>query len=106
MNGCEPSRIRETLRALFDAALAAADPARAIAGHLPQPVAGRTIVVGAGKAAACNVMSSAVQGNSPTYTLRRLKRDRPRHCEDAGRTSSTATAMCYETSKNGQFRNM
>jgi hypothetical protein len=31
-----------------------------------------------------NVMSSAVQGNSPTYTLRRLKRDRPRHCEDAG----------------------
>ena len=39
-----------------------------------------------------NVMSSAVQGNSPTYTLRRLKRDRPRHCEDAGRTSSTATA--------------
>ncbi len=52
MNGCEPSRIRETLRALFDAALAAADPARAITGHLPQPVAGRTIVVGAGKASA------------------------------------------------------
>ncbi|HTV89069.1 MAG TPA: glycerate kinase [Stellaceae bacterium] len=43
---------RELLRALFDAALAAADPARAIAAHLPQPVAGRTMVVGAGKAAA------------------------------------------------------
>jgi len=37
---------------LFDAALAAADPARAIAEHLPQPVAGRTVVVGAGKASA------------------------------------------------------
>ncbi len=48
----EPNKIRECLRALFDAALAAADPARAIAGHLPQPVAGRTIVVGAGKASA------------------------------------------------------
>src|SRR5438874_12891446 len=46
------SAVRETLRALFDAALAAADPARAIAGHLPRPVAGRTVVVGAGKASA------------------------------------------------------
>ncbi len=52
MNAREPSQIRECLLALFDAALAAADPARAIAGHLPQPVAGRTIVVGAGKASA------------------------------------------------------
>jgi hydroxypyruvate reductase len=48
----EPRRMRETLRALFDAALAAADPARAITGHLPPPVAGRTVVVGAGKASA------------------------------------------------------
>ena len=40
------------LRRLFDAALAAADPERAIAAHLPQPVAGRTVVVGAGKASA------------------------------------------------------
>ena len=43
---------REFLRALFDAALAAADPRRAIAAALPAPVAGRTVVVGAGKAAA------------------------------------------------------
>ena len=43
---------RELLRALFDAALAAADPARAIGRYLPQPVSGRTVVVGAGKAAA------------------------------------------------------
>jgi glycerate 2-kinase len=43
---------RELLRALFDAALAAADPARAIPSHLPRPVPGRTVVVGAGKASA------------------------------------------------------
>lgn len=43
---------REFLRALFDAALAAADPYRAIASALPAPVAGRTVVVGAGKASA------------------------------------------------------
>ena len=40
------------LRSLFDAALTAADPARAVAQHLPSPVAGRTVVVGAGKASA------------------------------------------------------
>jgi glycerate 2-kinase len=52
VNTREPGRLGEILRALFDAALAAADPARAIAGHLPLPVAGRTVVVGAGKASA------------------------------------------------------
>jgi glutamate/aspartate transport system substrate-binding protein len=48
VNAREPGGVREVLRALFDAALAAADPARAIAAHLPGPVAGRTVVVGAG----------------------------------------------------------
>jgi glycerate 2-kinase len=43
---------REFLRALFDAALAASDPRRAVAAALPTPVAGRTVVVGAGKASA------------------------------------------------------
>jgi glycerate 2-kinase len=52
VNTRELGGVGETLRALFDAALAAADPARAIAGHLPLPVAGRTVVVGAGKASA------------------------------------------------------
>jgi glycerate 2-kinase len=42
----------ELLRALFDAALAAAEPRRALAGHIPPPVPGRTVLVGAGKAAA------------------------------------------------------
>src|SRR5437763_2185459 len=44
--------IRELLLALFEAALAAADPMRVVAAHLPRPVAGRTVVVGAGKASA------------------------------------------------------
>ena len=52
MNSEENAAAGQLLRALFDAALAAADPARAIPPHLPAPVAGRTVVVGAGKASA------------------------------------------------------
>ncbi len=48
---------------LFDAALAAADPARCVAPHLPSPPKGRTIVVGAGKAAA--KMARAVEDHWP-----------------------------------------
>jgi hydroxypyruvate reductase len=51
------------LRSLFDAALAAADPARCVAPHLPSPPKGRTIVVGAGKAAA--KMARAVEDHWP-----------------------------------------
>ena len=40
------------LRRMLDAAIKAASPASAIAVHLPPPPAGRTIVLGAGKAAA------------------------------------------------------
>ncbi|MEM0921688.1 MAG: glycerate kinase [Pseudomonadota bacterium] len=40
------------LRQLFDAAVAAADPMIAVPAHLPAPPAGRTIVIGAGKASA------------------------------------------------------
>jgi len=47
------------LRQLFSAALAAADPARVVAGHLPDPPTGRTVVVGAGKAGAA--MARAVE---------------------------------------------
>jgi glycerate 2-kinase len=42
----------EFLRGLFAAALAAADPDRALADRIPAAVRGRTVVVGAGKAAA------------------------------------------------------
>lgn len=43
----------------FTAAVAAADPLRILAAHLPEPPAGRTLVVGAGKAAAS--MARAVE---------------------------------------------
>src|SRR3569623_1889002 len=43
---------RQLLEGLFRAAVAAADPARAIAAHLPERPRGRTVVVGAGKASA------------------------------------------------------
>jgi hydroxypyruvate reductase len=42
----------ETLKELFDAALAAADPSQALDRRIPAPVRGRTVVVGAGKASA------------------------------------------------------
>ena len=47
------------MHAMFRAAIAAADPALAIPLHLPAPPKGRTIVVGAGKAAAS--MAKAVE---------------------------------------------
>ena len=42
---------RALLRACFDAAVAAAQPQQVLAAHLPPPPKGRTVVVGAGKAA-------------------------------------------------------
>ena len=47
------------LRALFDAAVAAAQPANVIADHLPDPAPGRNVVVGAGKASAA--MAAALE---------------------------------------------
>ena len=48
-----PDDPTQFLRRLFDAGLAAADPAKAVPAHLPEiPSTGRTVVVGAGKAAA------------------------------------------------------
>ena len=40
------------LRRMFDAAVAAAQPAVCLPPHLPSPPKGRTIVIGAGKASA------------------------------------------------------
>ena len=51
------------LRSLFDAAVAAADPALCVPPNLPAPPKGRTIVVGAGKAAAA--MAAAVEARWP-----------------------------------------
>ena len=52
-------RQRASLRDLFDAAVAAADPARCLPTWLPDPPRGRTVIVGAGKAAAA--MARAVE---------------------------------------------
>ena len=43
---------RPLLRAMFDAAIASAQPSRCVPAHLPAPPSGRTIVIGAGKASA------------------------------------------------------
>jgi len=43
---------RALLARLFEAAIAAADPARVLEGHLPARPKGRTVVIGAGKGAA------------------------------------------------------
>jgi hydroxypyruvate reductase len=51
------------LRALFDAALAAADPERVLPAQIPASAALRTVVVGAGKAAA--KMARAVERSLP-----------------------------------------
>lgn len=53
----------DLLRRLFAAAVAAADPAVSLAQHLPSPPPGRTVVVGAGKAAAS--MARAVEAARP-----------------------------------------
>jgi glycerate-2-kinase len=49
------------LRALFKAAVDAADPTRAVAANLPPPPKGRTVVIGAGKGAIA--MAAAVEAN-------------------------------------------
>jgi hydroxypyruvate reductase len=52
---------RSLLRSLFDAAVAAAQPALCLPAHLPPPPKGRTIVIGAGKATAA--MARALEDN-------------------------------------------
>ncbi len=57
-------RARAALRAVFDAAVAAADPAVVLARHLPpRPASGRCVVVGAGKSAAS--MAAALEAAWP-----------------------------------------
>lgn len=55
--------IRQLLTGSFAAALAAADPLQIVPAHLPPPPQGRTLVVGAGKAAAA--MALAVEQHWP-----------------------------------------
>jgi glycerate 2-kinase len=58
-----PSDARSFLSALFAAALGAADPAQVVPPHLPPLPRGRTVVIGAGKAAAA--MAKAVDEHWP-----------------------------------------
>jgi hydroxypyruvate reductase len=53
--------LRALLRRMFDAAIEAAQPARCVPRHLPQPPRGRLVVIGAGKASAA--MARAVEDN-------------------------------------------
>jgi hydroxypyruvate reductase len=50
--GAQPVNPRELLRAMFQAAVDAADPAKLVPRYVPPPPRGRTVVVGAGKASA------------------------------------------------------
>jgi hydroxypyruvate reductase len=54
-----PASHRDLLARMFTAAVAAADPARVLPAHLPPPPAGRTVVIGAGKASAA--MAAALE---------------------------------------------
>ena len=54
---------RDILRRMFAAAIGAVDPLKILAPHLPAPPKGRTIVLGAGKAAAA--MAKAVEDHWP-----------------------------------------
>jgi hydroxypyruvate reductase len=54
---------RSLLRAMFDAAVASAQPATVVPPHLPLPPKGRLIVIGAGKASAA--MARAVEDHYP-----------------------------------------
>ena len=64
----DDGRARQALRALFDAAVAAADPRIVLAQHLPpKPTKGRTIVVGGGKSAA--VMAAALEDAWPDIAM-------------------------------------
>ncbi|HUB14570.1 MAG TPA: glycerate kinase [Acetobacteraceae bacterium] len=63
----DDTHARHVLRSLFDAAIAAADPRKVLAAHLPERPRGRCIVVGAGKSAA--VMAAALEDAWPDVPL-------------------------------------
>jgi glycerate 2-kinase len=65
--GWNDETARAALRAMFDAAIASADPHQVLAAHLPKPPAGRIVVVGAGKSAAC--MAAALEAAWPDVPL-------------------------------------
>jgi hydroxypyruvate reductase len=77
----ENHALREILAGLFDAALAAADPAGGVAAHMPAPVAGRTVVVGAGKASAAMAHAFEANWSGPLEGLVVTRRGHAVACE-------------------------
>jgi hydroxypyruvate reductase len=65
--GWDDGRARAALRAIFDAAIQAADPRISLAAHLPEKPRGRCIVVGMGKSAA--LMAAALEAAWPDVAL-------------------------------------
>jgi glycerate 2-kinase len=64
----DDGRARRALRAMFDAAVAAADPRVVLARHLPlKPTKGRVVVIGGGKSAAA--MAAALEDAWPDVPL-------------------------------------
>jgi len=63
----DDARARSALRAVFAAAVAAADPLKMLASHLPEKPRGRCVVVGAGKSAA--VMAAALEAAWPDVAM-------------------------------------
>lgn len=77
------SQPKDLLRALFDAAVAAADPMAVLPRHLPEPpkggTGGRTVVVGAGKASArmAEALEAAWDGPLEGLVITRYGHARP-----------------------------
>jgi glycerate 2-kinase len=59
------SMVKDLLKTLFDAAVARAQPEHCVPSHLPLPPQGRTIVVGAGKAAASMALAVETHWSGP-----------------------------------------
>src|SRR5262249_35598212 len=77
------NRARAALRSIFDAAVASADPAAAVARHLPAKPKGRCVVVGAGKASAA--MAAAFDAAWPDVDVSGVVVTRYGHAVPAGR---------------------
>lgn len=74
---------RATLRRLFDAAVASADPSAAVLRHLPEKPTGRCVVVGAGKASAA--MAAGLDAAWPDVDVSGVVVTRYGHAVPAGR---------------------
>lgn len=77
------AKARAALRAIFDAAVASAQPAKVLAAHLPEKPKGRCVVVGAGKASAA--MAAALDAAWPDVALSGVVVTRYGYAVPAGR---------------------